>query len=66
MVDVTEAIHRRLEELESKADPDDLDLEVLARLYLAVGSEKALADLCAARSGIGRASADRRLRRADG
>ena len=38
---MTEAIHRRLEELESKADPSDLDLEMLARLYLAVGSEKA-------------------------
>jgi len=40
-VDVTDEIHRRLEKLESKADPDDLDLEVLARLYLAVGSDKA-------------------------
>jgi hypothetical protein len=34
-------IHRRLTQLESKPEPDHLDLEMLRRVYLAVGSDKA-------------------------
>lgn len=38
---VTESLRRRLAELESIPQPSDIDLEMLGRVYLAVGSDKA-------------------------
>ncbi len=39
--DMTDAVQRRLAKLEAKAEPDQLDLEMLGRLYMATGSDKA-------------------------